>query len=234
MKSKWKAIWTPAVTLLAAILYIAPHGWALEPSQQPWLEETLFLGEAVPLRVGGEALEDRLLAEFGEAGTLECRWISGEGPKSLDELSRQRPRQDTDYRLSALLRREDGQARRLELVYRVHVQAGSLRVQVDGPGAGSSVLLLLEGRSMSLYQAALLEADPQGGGPVLAAEFNGLPFGVYTVTVVGGAEQEVCELGVCRDNDTVDPARHSASLRFTLGESPGAAIGESFRLGGRS
>ena len=63
------------------------------------------------------------------------------------------------------------------------------------------------------------------------AEFTGLPFGTYTVTAVGQEEQEVCRLGLCEENDTVDPSRSSEILRFTLGETPNVAVGGSFRLG---
>ena len=60
MKAKWKTMPAPiavlAAVLAAGLLYIAPHVLALEPFEQPWLEETLFLGEAVPLRAGGMEL----------------------------------------------------------------------------------------------------------------------------------------------------------------------------------
>lgn len=240
MRAKWKTMPAPAAVLAAVLaaglLYIAPHVLALEPAGQPWLEETLFLGEAVPSRVGGASLRELLLREFGEEGELECWWVGPQGRVGLDELSRQRPREETDYQISAVLRRKGQSDRWLHLCYRVRVVSGSVRVRADGPCAvaGETVLFRLEGSGMCLYQAAAPEVGPQGGPRVLAAEFTGLPFGVYTVTAVGSSqepEQEECYIGVCRENDTVDPGRCESIAEFTLGEGHEVAVGESFRLG---
>lgn len=214
----------------AVFLYISPKGSAADTV---WLEETLFLGEAVPLRVNGLSLEEQAAAAFGdEPGTIECWWISPEGQKDLEELSRERPRQETDYHISAVLHREDGRDRWLDLVYRVGVKSGTICVRAEGPCvAAGTVLLELEGRGLCLYAEARPDPDPQGGIPCLAAEFTGLPFGAYTITAVGQEEQEICRLGICEENDTIDPERSSQTVRFTLGGSPSVALGGSFRLG---
>lgn len=217
----------------AALLYISPQSSAAEPV---WLEETLFLGEAVPLRVNGLPLEEQAAIAFGdEPGEVECWWISREGQKELYELSRERPRQETDYHISAVLHREGGSDKWLDLIYRVQVESGTIRVRAEGPCVQEgTVLLELEGRGLCLYAEARPDPDPQGGAPCLVAEFTGLPFGTYTVTAVGQDEQEVCGLGVCEENDTIDPGRSSQTVSFILGGSPNIAVGGSFTLGAGS
>lgn len=217
----------------AALLYISPKSSAAEPV---WHQEALFLGEAVPLRVGGLPLEEQAAMAFGdEPGEVECWWMSADGQKELEELSRERPRQDTDYHISAVLHKEGGGDSWLDLTYRVKVRTGTIRVQAEGPCVqAGSVLFELEGRGLCLYAEARPDPDPQGGVPCLVAEFTGLPFGTYTVTAVGQDEQELCRLGVCEENDTVDPERSSQTARFVLGGSPNIAVGGSFRLGAGS
>ena len=214
----------------AALLYISPRSSAAETV---WLRETLFLGEAVPLRVNGLPLEEQAAMAFGdEPGRVECWWMSPEGLKDLAELGRQRPRQETDYKIAAVLHREGGGDSQLELTYNVRVETGTIRVRAEGPCVGAGAALFqLEGRGLCLYAQASPDPDPQGGVQCLVAEFTGLPFGTYTVTAVGQEEQEVCRLGLCEENDTVDPSRSSEVLRFTLGETPNVAVGGSFRLG---
>ena len=184
----------------AALLYISPKSSAMDAV---WLEETLFLGEAVPLRVNGIPLEEQARRAFGdEPGEIECWWISPEGQRNLEELAGERPRQDTDYHISAVLHREDGRDAWLELIYRVRVKSGTIRVRAEGPCVETgTVLLELQGRGLSMYAEARPDPDPQGGPPCLLAEFTGLPFGTYTVTAVGQEEQEVCRLGLCEENE---------------------------------
>ena len=82
-----------------------------------------------------------------------------------------------------------------------------------------------------------MEAGPQGGVPALETEFTGLPFGVYTLSVAdGGLEpsQVQCRLGVCQEDDTVDPDRRTALVRFKASGGTGSAVRESYRLGGGS
>lgn len=217
----------------AVLLYISPRSSAAD---EVWLEETLFLGEAVPLRVNGIPLEEQAAIAFGdEPGQVECWWMSPQGQKELYELSRERPRQETDYRISAVLHKEGGGDTWLYLVYRVQVETGTIRVLAEGPCVqAGTVLLELEGRGLCLYAEARQDPDPQGGVPCLVAEFTGLPFGTYTVTAVSQEEQEICRLGVCEENDTVDPKRSSQTVRFILGESSNIALGGSFRLGAGS
>ena len=214
----------------AVLLYISPRSSAADAV---WLEETVFLGEAVPLRVGGVPLEEQAAMAFGdEPGRIDCWWMSPEGRKDLAELGNERPRQQTEYHISAVLHREGGGDRWLDLVYSVEVRSGAIRVLAEGPCVqAGTVLFELEGRGLCLYAEARPDPDPQGGPPCLVAEFTGLPFGVYTVTAVGQDEQEVCRLGICEENDTIDPGRSRKTLRFTLGAPPNIAVGGSFRLG---
>lgn len=222
------------LAVCAVLLYISPKSSAAGPEDAVLLEETLFLGEAVPLRVDGVLIEEQAARRFGdEPGTVECWWDSLDGRVELEELSRERPRQETEYSIAAVLHKESGGDSWLNLVYRVRVETGTVQVRAEGPcAAGGSVLMQLEGRGLCLYAQAQPDPDPQRGQPCLAAEFTGLPFGIYTVTAVGQDEQEICRLGVCEENDTVDPARSSQTVYFTLGESTGVAVGGSFRLGG--
>jgi len=221
------------LAVCAVILYISPKSSAAGPEDTVWLEETLFLGEAVPLRVDGISLEEQAALCFGDVpGTVECWWDSPDGRVELEELSHERPRQETDYPIAVVLHKESGGDVWRNLVYRVRVQTGTVLVRAEGPCvAGGAVLLQLEGRGLCLYAEARMDADPQGGAPCLTAEFTGLPFGTYTVTAVGQEEQEICRLGVCQENDTIDPARSSQTVYFTLGEATGVTVGGSFRLG---
>ncbi len=230
----WKR--TAGALLLAAAVCIGGPVLEAFGEEEPLWEETVFLGEAAPLRIEGETLEERLRKEFPEeTGEMECWWMSPGGRMTLEDLGRERPREDTDYQLSAVLHREDGKDSWANLTYRVRVVSGTVRVRGVGfpVQAGHSVLFQLESQDLTLFRRAWAEADPQGGSPRLEAEFTGLPFGVYRVSVPeGGAQPEAveCLLGVCRENDTVDPDLSEAMAEFTVNQT-GRAIGESFRLG---
>lgn len=217
----------------AVLLYISPGSRAAD---SVWLEDTLFLGEAVSLRVDGVSIAAEADAAFGdEPGEVECWWMSPDGRRELGDLGAERPRQDTDYHIAAVLHRESGGDAWLDLIYRVKVRSGTVRVQAAGPCVqDGAVLLELEGQGMCVYAQAAPDPDPQGGQLCLTVEFSGLPFGDYTITAVGQEEQEVCRLGLCEENDTVDPSRNSQTVRFTLGASQNVALGGSFRLGAGS
>lgn len=232
-----------AVLCLSGIIYRAAPVRALDESQKEEpLAETIFLGETVPLRLesrDGVGLEEAVRAVYfpGQAGELELFWISPDGPQLLSALAKQRPKSSTVYKLTAILHNEEGDIRR-NMDYRIQIVSGSLRISVDGPGAvaGASVLFRLEGRNLTLYAQAAIDPDPLGGGPVLLAEFSGLPYGQYTVAAVSGRlapEEAVCWLGTCPDNDTVHPDRRSAVLRFSLDSAGGEAAGESYLLRNR-
>lgn len=217
MKPNRKILVLPILTLAAFVLLIAPHGLAVQPSnpdlsESPWVEETLFLGEAVPLRHGGSGLEALLLEVLGETdGT--CRWLTDHGPEPLEKLAQERPRRDTDYRLKV-----SGSKRSLELIYRVRVVTGSLTVQVDRPA-----LIKIESGGLTLYRLAQPTAD-----------FTGLPFGAYTISVEGGSEEvEICYLGLCQEDDTIDPGRDAASVTLTLADSSGIAASQRFKVEGQ-
>lgn len=223
---------------LAVMLCPTPSSLALSAGDTPtepvrW-EETLFLGEAVPMRQQGVPLAELLREEFpGQQGELEAWWVSPQGRAPLEELGRERPKEDETYRISTVLHREDGKDSWANLLYRVRVVSGAVRVRADGREAvpGASALFMLEGEGLTLYQQAIPEADPQGGPAMLEAQFTGLPYGVYTVTAVdGGQPAKTCRLGVCETDDTIDPARCGTTLRFTLDEDAGQAVGESYRL----
>ncbi len=226
-----------AAVLLPAVLCCALlPARASSPAETAALEETIFLGEAVPLQTGGGRLEDLLLQRLPqEEGRAECWWISPQGPAPLDKLGKQRPSGDTEYQLSAVLHRGSGKDAWVNLTYRVRVVSGRIRVwaggeEIDGE---THALVKLEGPGITLYRKAALEADPQGGQPVLETEFAGLPFGVYTLTVMTGGlspETAVCRLGVCQEDDTVSPDRRTALVRFTAQGRRGGALEESYRL----
>lgn len=226
------------LALLPATLWLGGPGAAASPEDEPdgW-EETVFLGEAVPLRLEGRSLEDLLRARFQEPGEMECWWVSPEGPVELKKLGEQRPREDQEYALSAVLHPEDGgKDQWLNAFYQVRVVSGSIRVWAEGESvrADSWALVKLEGQGLTVYRQALPEADPQGGGPALETEFTGLPYGVYTVSVADGGlepEQVVCRLGVCQEDDTVSTDRRTALARFTV-EETASAVRESYQLRG--
>lgn len=219
---------------LFALLTIAPQGMAAQTDTLA--QEELFLGEAVPLRSEGVGLEElaRRRLSAGPEDTVQCWWVSPQGRRELSELAGERPRQDTDYHIAAVIEGEEGD-RWLDLLYRVTVVSGTVQVRVEGPCAveGGSALFCLEGGGLCLYREASLDADPLSGKPMLKAEFTGLPFGIYTAAAVGaGEEAEVCRLGVRAESDTIDPKEHTAVLTFTLDQTPALTLGESFKLGG--
>ncbi len=218
------------LAVCAALLYISPGSSAADAV---WLSETLFLGEAVPLRVNGIHLRDQAAKAFGdEPGEAECWWMSPQGQKELEELALERPRKETDYHISAVLHKKNGGDTWRDLLYHIDVESGSIRVLAEGPCVQTgSVLLELEGRGLRLYAEARPDPDPQSGMARLAAEFTGLPFGTYAITAVGQDEQETCSLGMSEESDIIDPGLNSGMVRFTLGGSANAALGGSFRLG---
>lgn len=220
--------------IIVLLSLAAPHTLAQTQDSPPWQEETIFLGEFVPLRREGRSLVE-LAAETldCEPQELELSWESPQGQAPLEELGHQRPTSGQEYTLNAALTGKNGTVRYKKLVYQVHVVTGT--VQVQALGGGSAMLFCLEGQGLTLYRQALPDPDPQGGAAVLTAEFTGLPYGVYTVTALeGGDGEQVCRLGVCREDDTVDPERHRAVLRFAAGENVSPTVGESYRLGGRA
>ena len=235
-------MWKTGPLLLALTLALAALGPAEAASQEEgralW-EETIFLGEAVPLRRKGQTLEEALRSRFSEPGEAECWWMSPQGPLPLEELGKQRPREDGEIPLSAVLRRPDGRETWVHETCRVHVASGSVRVwaeaESEGAGAASQALVKLEGAGLTLYRQAQPDAGPQGGVPALEAEFTGLPYGRYTLSVVGGGLEPgrvECLLGVCREDDTVDPDRRTALIRFKASGGTASAVRESDRLGG--
>ena len=225
--------------LLAALTLTAPQGQAQSAAssatQPVWAEETIFLGEAVPLRHEGRPLAQACREALGGGeGELSVAWASPQGPRELGELGRQRPKTDQTYRLSACLRGTDGRERRKELLYRVRVESGAVLVRVEGRNAPltGTALFRLRGQGLTLYSLARPEADPMGGPPALEAEFTGLPYGVYTVTAMEGsaADEQTCALGLCQEDDTVDPARRHTVLRFEAAAGPQRSVGQSYRL----
>lgn len=222
--------------LLASL--ITPHTLAQTSASPPLWEETIFLGESVPLRREGQPLADLARQLFSSAGgELTLSWTSPRGSLPLDELGREKPTQDQDYLLTAALRGPDGVVRHKELVYRVQVVTGTVTVRVQGEAApasetaSSGMLFCLSGQGLTIYRQALPDPDPQSGQPVLTAQFTGLPYGIYTVSAMGGGDgEQLCRLGVCQEDDTVDPARRSAVLFFAAGPGTTHTVGESFRL----
>ncbi len=195
----------------------------------------IFLGETVPTVLEGEPVESRMLGSkpewFGKGatGTFSFQW---EDVGTVEQLGRAKPQESTEYRLRVVFTPKGsgagaagapvGQAA-AEGTYSVRVLPGVLRVQVVGEGLdrNSSLAVRIEGRDVSRTLVARPEADPQGGGIVLAAVVEDLPYGKYTVTpgtAMDGkrlAAQE-CLLGVCREDDTVDISRRFCTAKFEL------------------
>lgn len=93
------------------------------------------------------------------------------------------------------------------------------------------MLFCLRGQGLTIYRQALPDPDPQSGRPELTVQFTGLPYGAYTVSAIGGGDgEQLCRLGVCQEDDTVDVSRRSAVLFFAAGPVSARAVGESFRL----
>lgn len=225
--------------LLTAPVLTAPRGRAqsaASANQPPaWAEEAVFLGETVPLRHNGLPLTEACREALGGGeGELSLTWTSPQGPKALEELGRQRPKTDQNYRLNACLRGPDGQEQRKELLYRVRVESGSVLVRVEGknPSPAGTALFRLQGEGITLYRLARPEADPMGGPAALEALFTGLPYGVYRVAAMEGsaADEQICRLGVCQDNDTVDLSRRHGVLRFDGVAGSQRSVGQSYQL----
>lgn len=240
--STLKRIHTIILILLSAMLLTAPQAAALSSGtslelEPVCLEDTLFLGEAVPMRCAGEPIGEVLRQQYEDtAGELEAFYVSPQGMLPLEELGRQRPKADEDFKISAVLHREDGKDAWKYFTYRVQVVSGTLRVQVDGADAldgiapEDTVLFRLEGRGLTLYRQAAIEADPQGGPARLEAEFSGLPYGVYRVTSMDSGEEQTARLGVCETDDTISAARNTVTLRFAPAPTEGKTVGESYQL----
>lgn len=214
---------------------ITPHTLAQTSSEPPLWEETVFLGESVPLRREGQPLAELARALFSPGeGELELSWTSPRGSAPLEELGREKPGRDQDYLLKAALRGPDGVTRYKELVYRVRVVTGTVTVRTQGAApeqAEGSMLFCLRGQGLTIYRQALPDPDPQSGRPELTVQFTGLPYGAYTVSAIGGGDgEQLCRLGVCQEDDTVDVSRRSAVLFFAAGPVSARAVGESFRL----
>lgn len=223
-----------ALAILLACL-VTPHTLAQTSAQPPLWEETIFLGESVPLRREGQPLDElaRQLFSSGE-GELALSWTSPRGSLPLEELGREKPAEDQDYLLKAALRGPDGVVRHKELIYRVRVVTGTVTIRAQGAAqmqGEQTVLFCLRGQGLTIYRQALPDPDPQSGQPVLTAQFTGLPYGIYTVSHMGGGDgEQLCRLGVCQEDDTVDTARRSAVLFFAAGPGSACTVGESFRL----
>lgn len=200
----------------------------------------IFLGETVPVTVGGGCVEDVMTGGgpqwFGKsaAGTFSFQW---EGVGALEGLGKIKPQESTEYRLRVAftpLGSGSGAAgapvgrTTAEGCYRVTVMPGVLRVQVAGEGLdrNSTLALRVEGKDVARTVVARPEADPQGGGIMLAAVLDDLPYGKYTVTpgvMMDGRRlpAQECLLGVCREDDTVDIARRFGVVKLEAGESAG-------------
>ena len=196
------------------------------------VQDSIFLGEAVKVRMDGMGLEESMLLERtpnwygkGQTGTFSYLWEdeSGAAIGSLEQLAGARPREDRVYRFRAAFQPsgrgigstgEPVKELSESSCYRVQVTSGAIKVKAAGEGLEreSSVLFRLDGCGLTLYREARAEADPQTGTILLETEFSGLPFGSYTVTpqapdgLLSEAPQ-TCLLGLCGENDTVDTAR---------------------------
>lgn len=239
MKSKKRTFFRllSAALLPAALCLSSPSTRAAAPSAgPPTLQDTVFLGEAVPLQINGTPLKDLLAQRLPqEEGAYEFWWVSPEGPVGLERLGRQRPTADTEYQLSAVLHMAASKDAWVNLAYHVKVVSGTVRVRAEGReiGMDDQALVKLEGRGLTVYRRAVPEADPQRGVPALEAEFSGLPFGVYKLTVMTGGlspEEAVCRVGVCEEDDTVSPDRRMALARFTANGGRCGALEENYRL----
>ncbi len=226
--------------LITALLPLAVGvAWPTLPAratpEPTLLETTVFLGEAVPLHLGGERLEDILAGHLEEEDQMECWWVSPQGPASLDKLGKERPTRETDYSLTAVFHQEDGPDVLMNFIYRVRVEPGTIRI-VAASGETSpqaSALFKLEGRGLTLYRCAQPIQQP-AGNITLEVEFTGLPFGAYQVTAEDPGlypRERECLVGVCRENDTVSTRRGTAEAAFTIEQDPGGAVWESYQLG---
>jgi len=199
------------------------------------VDTKIFLGETVPTVLGGESIEDKMLGGgpewFGKGitGTFSFQW---EDVGTVEQLGRLIPQESTGYRLRVVFTPKgpgSGAAgppveqMAAEGSYTVSVMPGVLRVQVVGEGLdrNSSLALRVESKAVSRTVIARPEADPEGGGLVLAAVLDDLPFGKYTVTpgVMADGKKlraQECLLGVCREDDTVDVARRFGVVKFQV------------------
>lgn len=209
------------------------------------VESDLFLGEKVWARVDGRNVEEAMVVSpeptwfgKGQTGSFSYLWetLRGAPIGSLDQLTELCPDKDTAYRLKVTFRpRSSGllsvgtpvEITEVTALYRLKVHSGSIRIRA---AAGQNTTLKkdsfmtfqLEHQNGRIFTCtARAEADPQSGRLSLEGELRGLPYGVYTVTPVGGALEcreasQVCRLGVWTRDDTVSVERNSAVARFTL------------------
>ena len=200
-----KKSWFPAL-VLAALFLALPQAAAGHPPDLLLLEQEIFLGETLL----SSPLEKTLAqALYTDPQYLECRWVTPQGPVPLKELAKEMPQQNSEYLFSAMLSEENGD-HWVHGLCRVTVVSGTITVT-----APAGALVCLKGEHFTLYQLA------EAGTP--ACRFQELPFGLYTVSLVGGQEPpQQLYLGVCPENDTVSTQRCRASASF---QGAGAAQG---------
>lgn len=226
-------VWQEGASLVGFPPVAANVGVALQMKD---VKAEIFLGEALPTRIGGGSVEARMLGMApnwygqGKTGAFSYQWetASGMPAGSLKQLGESVPQASVSYRLRAVFTPYGSGAGAAgpaigqvaaEGVYQVRVVPGTLRVRATGPGITqeSRLALTVEGQGQRYELIALPEADPQGGGLALVAQLAGLPYGKYRVVPQDappglGAKPAVCLLGVCLEDDTVDTRRSLASV----------------------
>lgn len=200
----------------------------------------IFLGETVPTRLQGEAIDARMTAGipanwYGKSstGVFSYQWETESGTPvgTTEQMGKSKPEKDTAWRLRVTFNPTGSGAgaagkpvERLsaEGTYKVTVVPGVLRVRVTGDTITrhTTLPLQIEGAGRTYTCTARPEADPQTGLLTLDAQLTGLPYGRYTVTPMApfagkNFPSQTCLLGVCNENDTVDTARAFALVKFS-------------------
>lgn len=205
------------------------------------VEDRIFLGEKVPVELGGKSVEELMRTSpavnwYGKGRTVSFTYLwetlAGQSVGSLEQLAELRPKTNTTYRFQVTCQPESSgrtsagtpvRSKTFSALYRVRVASGTVRIIAEPERDGlldrtSGMLFRLEGpEGLVRFLAAVPEEDPESGRFTLQAEFTGLPRGKYTVTPVSEDSLRCREsFRSCRLGPEV--GKEQSTLRFTLGK----------------
>lgn len=173
------------------------------------LETEIFLGQRVPVMLGSDDLQSRMVKNSspnwygkGETGSFTYLWQEKDGGKigQKEQLQEVTPTKTGNYILTmSFTPKTDGKASVGEAVsdmqnsaeYVVAVQTGTVRIKmilddaIDAGAGGDFYIFRLESDNSVHYRIlSMKDRSEDGQGLCLETAFTGLPYGKYTVSRV--------------------------------------------------